>query len=76
LRAGDGNTTGNGGAVDIRAGAGGGGGGDTGGTITITIGTGSANGNLVVVNLPTSAAGLPANAIWCDTGAANVLKRV
>lgn len=76
FRAGDGDTTGNGGSIGIRAGAGGGSGGDTGGTITITIGTGTANGNLVVVNLPTSSAGLPANAIWCDTGAANVLKRV
>ena len=76
LRAGDGNTTGNGGSFSIRAGNGGGGGGDTGGTITITIGTGTANGNLVVANLPTSSAGLPADAVWCDTGAANVLKKV
>lgn len=37
---------------------------------------GAASGNLIIVNLPTSPTGLPANAIWCDTGASNILKRV
>lgn len=34
------------------------------------------NGTIALPNLPTSAAGLVSGDIWCDTGAANVLKRV
>jgi hypothetical protein len=61
-----------GGSVTIRSGNGDGSG--NGGSITLTIGTGAANGNLVVVNLPTSSSGLPSGALWCDTSAANVIK--
>lgn len=47
-----------------------------GGSVTITLGvaTGTGNpGNLVLVNIPTSNPGVT-GAIWCDTGAGNVLK--
>jgi len=47
------------------------------GNLTLQLGTASGTqGNLIIVNLPTSSAGLPSDAIWCDTGAGNVLKRV
>jgi len=69
---------GNSGSITLTIGAATGAGKTTGDiTLTLTAGSGGAgNGNLLLVNLPTSSAGLPSNAIWCDTGASNVLKRV
>jgi hypothetical protein len=71
-------TSGNSGDITLTIGSASGGGNHTGSiTLTLTAGAGGAtNGNLLIVNLPTSSAGLPSNAIWCDTGAGNVLKRV
>jgi hypothetical protein len=45
------------------------------GTGTITL-TPKVSGNLILQNLPTSAAGLPSGAVWKDTTQGNVLKIV